>query len=263
MLGRGEQIRGRGMEDSPYTAMDDALATALSLLGAPTMKTPVALSIVIPVLNEEAGIERTLERLQPMRHRGVEIVVVDGGSSDGTATRSLPLADRVITAPTGRARQMNTGAKVAQGNAIMFLHADTLLPTQADKQVLNALCQKTRWGRFDVAISGKHWMLPVIAFMMNWRSRLTGTATGDQAIFIQRTVFEQSGGFPDQPLMEDIAMSALLRRVSSPACLRPRVITSGRRWETRGVWRTILLMWQLRWRYWRGDSPHKLASRYR
>lgn len=158
---------------------------------------------------------------------------------------------------------MNAGAQVAKGDVVMFLHADTLLPHQANTLVQNALRQGKRWGRFDVSITGNHWALPIVAFMMNTRSRLTGIATGDQAIFVQRCVFRQLGGFPDQPLMEDIALSARLREISRPACLAQRAITSGRRWETRGVWCTILLMWQLRWRYWRGESPQSLAQRYR
>ncbi|MGE4370298.1 MAG: TIGR04283 family arsenosugar biosynthesis glycosyltransferase [Burkholderiaceae bacterium] len=227
------------------------------------METPLTLSIVMPVLNEAAGVEPTLARLQAMRRRGVQIVVVDGGSSDDTVDRCRPFVDQVITSPKGRARQMNAGAGAARGNVVLFLHADTLLAPQADLQVLNALNRGARWGRFDVAIEGTHWMLPVVAFMMNRRSRLTGIATGDQAIFVQRTLFDQIGGFPDQALMEDIALSARLRQIAAPACLQLRAVTSGRRWESRGVWRTIVLMWQLRWRYWRGDSPECLAKRYR
>lgn len=227
------------------------------------MNTPHTLSIVLPVLNEATGIEATLAALQTMRDRGAEVVVVDGGSSDDTLNLSRPFADQVLRSNTGRAQQMNAGARAAKGHVLMFLHADTVLPTQADTLVLHAVKQGARWGRFDVSIAGKHWMLPVVAFMMNWRSRLTGMATGDQAIFVPRSLFNQLGGFPDQPLMEDIALSARLRKTAPPACLRARAITSGRRWESRGVWRTILLMWHLRWRYWRGESPHHLAKRYR
>lgn len=227
------------------------------------MTPPHTLSIVLPVLNEATGIEATLAALQTMRDRGAEVVVVDGGSSDDTLNLSRPLADQVLRSNAGRAQQMNAGARAAKGHVLTFLHADTVLPAQGDTLVLDAVEHGARWGRFDVSISGEHWMLPVVAFMMNWRSRLTGIATGDQAIFVERSVFNQLGGFPEQPLMEDIALSAKLRKISRPACLRPRAVTSGRRWETRGVWRTILLMWHLRWRYWRGEQAHTLARRYR
>lgn len=229
----------------------------------PAISAPETVSIVVPVLNEASGIHATLERLQPMRRRGAEIIVVDGGSQDNTVALCQPLADSVLQATPGRARQMNAGAAQASGKTLLFLHADTLLPPDADTRVGEALARGARWGRFDVRIAGSHWMLPVIAFMMNQRSRLTGIATGDQAIFVRRDAFDQVGGFPDQPLMEDIDMSAALKRQGWPACLRESAVTSGRRWETRGVWRTIALMWHLRWRHWRGDSPQQLAQRYR
>lgn len=229
----------------------------------PAMNPPEAMSIVVPVLNEARNIQATLKQLQAMRRRGTEIIVVDGGSQDDTVALCQPLADTVLQGAPGRARQMNAGAAQARGTTLLFLHADTLLPPDADTRVGEALAAGARWGRFDVRIAGRHWMLPVIAFMMNLRSRLSGIATGDQAIFVRRDAFEQVGGFPDQPLMEDIGISAALKRLGPPACLRVPVITSGRRWESRGVWRTMTLMWHLRWRYWRGDSPQQLAQRYR
>ena len=140
---------------------------------------------------------------------------------------------------------------------------DTTLPEQADAHLLQALSQGHVWGRFDVRIDGRPWMLVVVAWLMNWRSRWTGIATGDQAMFMCRETFAQVGGFAPQPLMEDIDLSQRLRAVGRPACLRQRVLTSGRRWEQRGVWRTIVLMWRLRWRYWRGESAHTLARDYR
>lgn len=222
-----------------------------------------ALSIVVPVLNEAAGVKATLAHLAPLRGRGVEVIVVDGGSADGTAQCAQPFADAVLSAPRGRARQMNAAAAAARGAVLLFLHADTLLPPKADELIATAVAAGASWGRFDVTIIGRHPMLRVVAAFMNARSRWSGIATGDQALFVRRDVFERLGGFPDQPLMEDIELSKRLRSIAPPACLRERVATSGRRWETRGVWPTILLMWRLRWRYWRGESAQSLAEAYR
>jgi len=224
--------------------------------------TPV-LSIVMPALNEASGIENTLQALQPFRSRGVEVVLVDGGSSDRTAELAVPWVDTVTVSPRGRALQMNAGAAQAQADVLLFLHADTRLPPLADASVLQALAGGACWGRFDVSIEGRPRMLRVVAALMNLRSRLSGVATGDQAIFVTRTAFNRVGGFPAQPLMEDVELSCRLKRLGRPACLRARVHTSGRRWEERGVWRTVVLMWWLRWRYWRGASPAQLAEAYR
>jgi rSAM/selenodomain-associated transferase 2 len=221
------------------------------------------LSIIVPVLNEAAGIAATLQVLAPLRARGAEVIVCDGGSRDATAAMAKPLADRVLAAPAGRARQMNAGAAVARGPVLLFLHADTTLPEDADRLVLQAIAEGATWGRFDVRIAGRPRMLRVVAALMNLRSRWSGIATGDQAIFMTRDAFAQVGGFPDQPLMEDVELCRRLRRIAPPACLRARVTTSGRRWETRGVWRTIFLMWRLRWRYWRGAPADVLARAYR
>lgn len=221
------------------------------------------LSIVMPALNEASGIEATLDALQPLRARGVEIVLADGGSSDGTARLAEPWVDAVAASARGRALQMNAGAAVARADALLFLHADTRLPPLADVLVLQALAGGACWGRFDVRIEGRPWMLRVVATLMNLRSRASGIATGDQAIFVAREAFDRVGGFPVQPLMEDVEISRRLKRLGRPACLRQRVCTSGRRWEQRGVWRTIVLMWRLRWRYWRGESVARLAEAYR
>lgn len=223
-----------------------------------------SLSIVMPVLDEAAGIVATLESLAPLRARGAELIVVDGGSRDATVARAQAWADRVIDGPRGRARQMNAGAAVARAPTLLFLHADTRLPEGADRLIAQALgVAPLAWGRFDVVIEGRARMLRVVAAMMNLRSRLTGIATGDQAMFMTRAAFEKAGGFPDQPLMEDIELSARLRRLSAPVCLRERVVTSGRRWEQRGVWRTIVLMWRLRLLYALGVSADRLAPWYR
>lgn len=223
----------------------------------------MSLSIIIPALNEASGIVATLERLQPLRRRGVEVVVVDGGSRDDTAALARPHADQVIEAPPGRARQMNAGAGAAQREILCFLHADSRLPDGADGLILRGLSDGIhRWGRFDVAIEGRHPLLRVVAWMMNRRSRLTGIATGDQALFVTRSLFEAAGRFPDIPLMEDIAVSRLLKRYGPPLCIAHRLVTSGRRWEKHGVLRTIVLMWRLRLAYWLGADPGKLAARY-
>jgi rSAM/selenodomain-associated transferase 2 len=190
--------------------------------------------------------------------------VVDGGSGDATVAIAEPFADAVIGVPRGRAQQMNAGAAAAQGDVLLFLHADTLLPTDADRLVCAGLDSGGKiWGRFDVRIDGRARMLRVVASLMNLRSRLTGIASGDQALFVTRAAFDAVGGFPEQPLMEDIELSRRLLRLSRPLCLAEPVFTSGRRWETRGVWRTIWLMWRLRWLYARGASPAELAEWYR
>lgn len=224
----------------------------------------VSLSIVVPVLNEAGGIEATLGALAPLRERGAEVIVVDGGSRDGTVVLARPLADRIVDGARGRARQMNAGAAVASAPRLLFLHADTGLPERADELIAAALATPAQsWGRFDVVIEGRSRWLPVVAALMNRRSRWSGIATGDQAMFMTRAAFDAVGGFPDQPLMEDIELSIRLRRLCRPVCLRERVITSGRRWEQRGVGRTILLMWRLRLLYALGVSADRLAPWYR
>ena len=221
------------------------------------------LSVIIPVLEEAATIETALRALAPLRARGVEIVVADGGSRDDTAARAAPLAERVVVSPRGRAMQMNAGAAVARGDVLLFLHADTRLPPDADRIVRDALARTRRaWGRFDVTIEGRHPLLPVVAAAMNTRSRLTGITTGDQAMFVTRAAFVASGGFPAIALMEDITFAGTLKRISRPISLRARVTTSGRRWEARGVVRTILLMWRLRLMFFFGAAPDTLAQRY-
>jgi len=222
----------------------------------------VKLSVVIPTLDEAAGIRDCLVPLQRLRTHGHEVIVADGGSADETAVLAAPLADRVLAVPRGRGLQMNAGAAAASGEALVFLHADTLLPIDAATLVAQGLADAP-WGRFDVVIDGSHPMLALIGAMMNLRSRLSGIATGDQAIFVRRSVFESVGGYAPIPLMEDVELSRRLRRAGRPACLRARVRTSGRRWTSRGVLRTMLLMWRLRLAYFLGADPARLAERYR
>ena len=221
------------------------------------------LSIIIPCLNEADGIADALSALAPLRARGSEVIVVDGGSRDGTIERAARHADRVLRAPRGRSIQMNAGAARARGEILLFLHADTRLPEAADALIVDGLKRSRRgWGRFDVTIAGRHPLLRVVERLMNLRARLTGIATGDQAIFVTRSLFTAAGGYPEIALMEDIALSKRLKRYGSPLCLKHHLTTSGRRWEERGVLRTIGLMWSLRLAYWLGADPRKLAARY-
>ena len=264
------------------------------------------LSVIMPVLNEAAGITDALLPLQTLRNH-IEVIVVDGGSSDSTSELARGLADQVLTADAGRARQMNAGAAVATGDLLLFLHADTRLPegfvalVQAavfgqppfaarpplppkpapthpcrsglDREggsggsggpAAKATSKNTPkpWGRFDVRLAPSSPLLNLVAWMMNQRSRLTGICTGDQAIFVRRELFEQLGGYADIPLMEDIELSRRLRKISRPACLRPALSTSSRKWQKHGVWRTIILMWWIRLQYWAGVKPERLVRQY-
>jgi rSAM/selenodomain-associated transferase 2 len=218
----------------------------------------VKVSVIIPTLDEAQRIGSALMALALLRSRGHEVIVADGGSSDATQELAQGRCDRVLTSPRGRALQMNAGARAATGDALVFLHADTRLPADADHILVDAL-KRHVWGRFDVDIEGRHPLLKVVACAMNLRSRLTGIATGDQAIFVRRDAF---GGFPEIALMEDIEFSKQMKRRDLPACLRARVATSGRRWESRGVLRTVVLMWRLRLLYFLGASPERLARLY-
>jgi rSAM/selenodomain-associated transferase 2 len=221
------------------------------------------LSIIVPVLDEAAGIVACLAALAPLRAEQAEVIVVDGGSADGTVALAAPLADRVIAAPRGRAAQMNAGARASSAPTLLFLHADTRLPDGAPHLLLDGLERSSRlWGRFDVAIESRSPLLAMVAALMNARSRLSGIATGDQAIFVRREAFARAGGFPEIALMEDIAFSKSMKRLGPPLCLREKVRTSGRRWEARGTLRTIVLMWRLRLAYFLGADPARLAERY-
>ncbi len=222
----------------------------------------ILISIIVPTLNEAGGIEAALARLRS-GGRDVELIVVDGGSEDETARIAGGFADHVIVSERGRARQMNTGAENARGEVLLFLHADTALPDDAPRLIALGLEATGRaWGRFDVSIAGSSPLLAAVSWLMNARSRLTGIATGDQAIFARRAAFAAVGGFPDIPLMEDVEISRRLKALSPPLCIRSRAITSARRWERDGVLRTIVLMWRLRLAYAMGVDPGRLARRY-
>lgn len=219
-------------------------------------------SIVIPVLNEAAEIKDSLLSLQHLRERDFEIILVDGGSKDNTVQLATGLCDQIITGHTGRARQMNIGAEHVRGDIIFFLHIDTRLPRELPALLPQITSVALNWGRFDIQFSTTHKLFKVIAAMMNLRSRYTGVATGDQVIFISKALYQQVGGFPDIPLMEDIAMSKKLRAIRPPLCLRERVSTSSRRWEQYGIIKTIIKMCWLRLCYFIGISPTTLARQY-
>jgi rSAM/selenodomain-associated transferase 2 len=220
------------------------------------------ISVIIPCLNEAASISDCLASLQSFKERGHEIIVVDGGSKDETLSLAEEKSDFVLSAPRGRASQLNFGAKKAKGCLLLFLHADTLLAEGMEVQLEEAAEKNLAWGRFDVRFSSAEPLLRIVEFFMNTRSRLTGIATGDQAMFVTRQLFERAGGFPKIALMEDIAFSKKLKNFCRPICYRNKVLTSSRRWQRLGIIRTILNMWSLRLRYTLGTSPEKLAKEY-
>ncbi len=234
-------------------------ATAPSATAGPARP---ALSIVVPVLDEAASLAARLQALQPLRQRGARVVVVDGGSQDDTLAIASAHADLALVAPRGRASQMNAGAAACPAEVLLFLHADTTLPEGADELVHRATQGSVAWGRFDVRIDSPRPLLRLVSTLINARSRWSGIATGDQAIFVRHDLFQRIGGFEDIPLMEDVAICRDLKRHGPPVCLPQRVTTSARRWERHGTWRTIVLMWRLRAAYFFGADPRELALRY-
>jgi len=239
---------------------------------------PITLSIVIPLLNEADNLPKLMGHLAHLNPAPYQVILVDGGSTDNSVAIAKELIEslidsspsvingqvidwQVIESAAGRALQMNAGAELAMGDVLLCLHADTQLPNHAIADITSAVRQAA-WGRFDVRLDSSAWMLKVVSQMINWRSRFSGIATGDQAIFIKKPLFEQLGGYPQQPLMEDIELCKRLKAVGKPACLRSKVITSARRWQQYGTWRTIGLMWHLRFDYWRGVSADNIKQRY-
>lgn len=218
-------------------------------------------SVIIPVLNEVSTVCGLLSALQPLRDHGHELIVVDGGSTDGTLNAVAGYADMLCESDAGRSRQMNFGAQKASGEILWFLHADTELTSTPEKYV-QAMRSHPEWGRFDVRLSGKHFFFRTIEFLMNWRSRWSGIATGDQGIYVLKSLFNAVNGFEEIPIMEDIRLSAKLKSRSRPACHRIKLITSSRRWEQEGMTKTVLLMWYLRLAHFLGMSPEQLVKKY-
>ena len=222
----------------------------------------MTLSIIIPALNEADALRALLPALF-LQQESVELIVADGGSEDQTPAVVTQRGAQLIVAECGRALQMNAGAAAASGDILLFLHADSQLPANAFQLVEDAIARGELWGRFDLRLSGKHWLFRVVERLINWRSCLSGIATGDQAIFLRRETFESLGGYAEIPLMEDVDLSKRLKRLAAPCCIRQPLTTSSRRWEHHGIVRTILLMWQMRLAYFLGASPESLAQRYR
>ncbi len=235
-------------------------------------KIPIKISIIIPVLNEEAILSHISEHLQSIKEQGHEVIIVDGGSADNTLTMAHEIADTVIISKAGRALQMNNGAAIASGEILLFLHADTFLPDNTIQVILDSYQKnnylgknhpdKHYWGRFDVRLSSSKLVYRLIESLMNLRSCLTSIATGDQAIFVEKKLFNSVGQFPEIALMEDIAISRQLKKIAKPVCIKQKVVTSSRRWENNGVIATVLLMWKLRLYYFFGVSPEKLNQLY-
>ena len=218
------------------------------------------LSIIIPTLDEAEAVVALLQQLQPLRAHGHEVILADGGSKDDTVALAEPLVDRVLVTPAGRARQMNAGAAVANGQMLWFVHADSSIPERADEHILQSAGPV--WGRFNIHLSGDRMLLRVVERLMNLRSRITGIATGDQGIFVSRALFERVGGYADLPLMEDIDLSKRLKHAQTPVCLHNTLTASSRRWEQKGIVRTIVMMWYLRLAWFLGVPATRLASRY-
>ena len=227
-----------------------------------TTNNKLRLSIILPVLNEADRLPKTLQSLSVLRQSGAETIVVDGGSCDATVLLATDSVDCVLSVAKGRAFQMNSGARVARGDFLLFLHADTVMPNDAQVELLEAVHNQSMWGRFDVRLTGRNAMFRIVEFCMNLRSRLTGIATGDQAIFVDRNVFAQVGGYPEVPLMEDVVLSTKLRRLRMPLCIKTKVIADSRRWESNGILRTIILMWILRFLFFVGIDANRLARFY-
>ncbi|WP_439859086.1 TIGR04283 family arsenosugar biosynthesis glycosyltransferase [Pseudomonas sp. MBLB4136] len=220
------------------------------------------LSVIVPARDEAQVLPPLLADLAPLRATGAELILVDGGSQDATCDLAKGGVDQLLRSAPGRALQMNAGAAVARGDYLWFVHADTRIDAAAIRSLLDALSRRPLWGRFDVRLSGSGLALRLIGAMISLRSRLTGVATGDQGIFVAREAFERLGGYAEMPLMEDLELSRRLKRLARPRCLRPALLTSSRRWERHGIWRTVLLMWRLRLAYYCGANPDQLARVY-
>ncbi len=222
----------------------------------------VKISIVIPVLNEEANLSRIKSHLLSILHQGHEVIIVDGGSRDNSLLLAHEITDKVVVSKAGRALQMNNGASIATGQVLLFLHADTFLPNDTVQLISDSFQKKNYWGRFNVRLSSNKVVYRLIESMMNLRSCVTSIATGDQAMFVEKKLFDLINGFPEIALMEDVAISRRLKKIAKPVCIKQRVVSSSRRWEKNGVLVTVLLMWKLRLYYFFGVSPDKLNQLY-
>jgi len=224
-------------------------------------------SIVIPVFNESKGLNNLFLSLEPLIKDVYELIFVDGGSVDDTSDliSSYLISHKnaqLLHSGKGRAQQMNAGAFKAEGDILVFLHADTVLPSSALERLSEFYSGKAKWGRFNVRFDNKSWPFRIIAWFINHRSRLSGIATGDQVIFLSKKIFKEIGGYASQPLMEDIDLSVKLKKLSMPFCIADPVITSARKWEQGGVLKTIFLMWRLRAAYALGARPEDLVGQY-
>jgi len=225
------------------------------------------LSIIVPILNESEGLKKFVDNLLPLIDDAVELIFVDGGSTDGTLEQldnldQIHSSIKVISSDKGRAVQMNAGAAIATGLTLLFLHADSHPPLAWTKHIENFIGQGQQWGRFNVRLDNKGFAYRVISWFINHRSRLTGIATGDQGIFVRREVFESIDGYKNQALMEDVDLSNKLKKLSRPYCINDPIMTSSRKWENEGVIRTVWLMWRLRAAYAMGKNIDQLAERY-
>ncbi|WP_194334947.1 TIGR04283 family arsenosugar biosynthesis glycosyltransferase [Mariprofundus sp. KV] len=226
------------------------------------MKVDLTVAVIVPLFNEYRILPQMIKQLQQLG--ADELIVVDGGSDDGTLELLQQSGLRWISSEAGRARQMNAGAEQCESDILFFMHADTIISSThvlAVKEVM--VSPEYVGGRFDVRLSGTHPAFALIGWMINLRSRLSRISTGDQCQFVRRKSFEKIGGFADLPLMEDVALSRVLKREGKIACLRQKVITSSRRWERSGILRTVLLMWKLRLLFWLGWPADQLALIYR
>ncbi|KZZ73709.1 hypothetical protein A3766_05500 [Oleiphilus sp. HI0132] len=241
---------------------------ALQDRGVAAVAHSIDLSIIVPVFNEAENIERLLRKLNTLTSKRCEVLLVDGGSTDGSGEiissliSELDMDAHLIRSKCGRSAQQNAGAELAQGRLLLFLHADTVLPSKAINMLHGAISSEPVWGRFDIQLDNSAATFKVISWFINIRSRLTGIATGDQAIFVSACLFRKVGGFPDQPLMEDIELSKRLKRSAPPLCLKDQAITSARKWEKEGAVKTVLLMWRLRAAYFLGAKPEQLHRQY-
>ena len=225
---------------------------------------PPRISVIVPVLAEGARIGALVDHLRVVGYgTALEIVVVDGDPAGSTLAALDRTGIVTLTAPRGRASQQNAGAAAASGDILVFLHADTRLPAGALTAITRGLAGRPRAGAFSLSIRSRSPWLRLVAAGANLRSRLFGLPYGDQAFFFRRDLFDALGGFPDLPIMEDVAlMRALARAGERPVILPERVSTSARRWQAEGLLRTTARNLALLLGYLCGISAQRLAKCY-